>query len=128
MGRVLDPAGGSWAVERLTDDLAERAWTLFREVEALGGLTRALEAGMPQRRVAETADARAAAYATRKSVLIGTNRYPKAGEKIAPAAGEGADAASGAASATNAARANAPGGASAVRNIEPTLVAWWMDA
>ena len=48
LGRVLDPMGGSWYIERLTDDLAKKAWTLFQEIEAKGGIISALGAGYVQ--------------------------------------------------------------------------------
>jgi methylmalonyl-CoA mutase len=87
LARVADPAGGSWCVERLTADLAEAAWSLFRGIERDGGMARALTAGWPQAKVAETAVARAADYATRRSVLVGTNKYPNASEDpLAPPA------------------------------------------
>lgn len=73
--RVVDPAGGSWYVERLTADLAEAAWQRFQEVEAEGGLARALAAGTAQARVARAAEERRARLAVRKDVLVGTNRY-----------------------------------------------------
>jgi methylmalonyl-CoA mutase len=84
LGRVLDPAGGSWTVERLTADLAEAAWATLREVEAAGGLSAALAEGAPQRAIAATASARAGDHATRRSVLVGTNRYANAAEGSPP--------------------------------------------
>jgi methylmalonyl-CoA mutase len=87
--QVTDPAGGSWFVESLTNDMAGQAWDLFRRVEAAGGLTEALEAGMPQRLVNETAAARRQDIATRRQVIIGTNIYANAEEK--PLAGDGLD-------------------------------------
>ena len=55
LSRVIDPAGGSWYVEMLTAELANRAWALFQEVEKLGGMEAALKAGFPQKAVAATA-------------------------------------------------------------------------
>ncbi|MDB4867816.1 MAG: putative methylmalonyl-CoA mutase small subunit [Cohnella sp.] len=55
LDRVTDPAGGSWYVETLTDALARRAWSLLQEVETKGGILKALMAGFPQERVADTA-------------------------------------------------------------------------
>jgi methylmalonyl-CoA mutase len=81
LGRVIDPAGGSWYVELLTDELGRRAWDLLQEVEQQGGMGRALAAGSPQQRIAETAAGRQAALASRKQVLVGTNMYPNTIEK-----------------------------------------------
>lgn len=73
--RAIDPAGGSWYVENLTDTVAAKAWDLFREVEKQGGMTAALNAGFPQDQVAAVSDQRAKAYAQRRNVFVGTNMY-----------------------------------------------------
>ena len=52
---VVDPWGGSYFVERLTHDLAQRAWQHIREVEELGGMTKAIQAGIPKMRIEEAA-------------------------------------------------------------------------
>lgn len=75
LSRVIDPAGGAWYVEKLTDEVGRRAWSLFQQVEQIGGLTPALAAGLPQEQVQQTAAARAKNLASRKDVLVGTNRY-----------------------------------------------------
>jgi methylmalonyl-CoA mutase len=72
---VIDPVGGSWYVEHLTDEVARKAWKLFQEIEQQGGMPKALEAGYPQEKVAETASQRRLNLATRKDVLVGTNMY-----------------------------------------------------
>lgn len=77
---VIDPAGGSWYVEVLTDQLAKDAWTLFQRVEACGGIVAALQDGWPQREVAEVASHRQRNAAVRKDVLVGTTVYPNAAE------------------------------------------------
>ncbi|RME97015.1 MAG: methylmalonyl-CoA mutase, partial [Chloroflexi bacterium] len=82
--RVIDPAGGAWAVESLTDAVARNAWTLFRQVEAQGGMLAALQAGFPQAQVAQTAAERTKNLAVRKDVLVGTNRYPNLAETLPP--------------------------------------------
>jgi methylmalonyl-CoA mutase len=64
LGRVADPAGGSWAVEKMTDDLAHRAWELFQAIEAHGGMGDALLSGYVQDEIAKQAQARAKATAT----------------------------------------------------------------
>ncbi|MCP4755556.1 MAG: methylmalonyl-CoA mutase [Proteobacteria bacterium] len=73
--RVIDPAGGSWFVESLTDELGRKAWSLFQEIEKIGGMTRALEEGFVQKSVAEVDENRRKNLALRKSVAVGTNMY-----------------------------------------------------
>jgi len=72
---VVDPLGGSYYVEALTKQLADRAWTLIQEVEALGGMTRAVESGMPKLRVEEAAARRQARVERGEEVVVGVNRY-----------------------------------------------------
>jgi len=79
--KVIDPAGGSWFVETLTDDLARRAWALFQEVEKLGGMAKAMRAGWPQAEVAKVASARLKNVAQRRDSVIGTNVYANVTEK-----------------------------------------------
>lgn len=78
--RVIDAAGGAWALESLTDELAEKAWRLFREVASEGWLCRMLETGRPQARAAEAAEGRRKAIAARREILVGVNQYPNFGE------------------------------------------------
>ncbi len=80
--RLVDPVGGSWYVEWLTDQVAQRAWALFQEVERQGGMIAALQSGWVQEQVAETAAARAQNLATRKDVLVGTNLYANPEEDL----------------------------------------------
>jgi methylmalonyl-CoA mutase len=82
LGRVVDPAGGSWYVETLTHQLAEKAWALFQEIERFGGLAPALAEGYPQTLVERTATERIAAAAGRRDAIIGTNLHPNLREKI----------------------------------------------
>jgi methylmalonyl-CoA mutase len=72
---VVDPLGGSYYVERLTSDLAERAWSLIEEVESLGGMTKAVESGMPKMRIEESAARRQARVDRGDEVVVGVNRY-----------------------------------------------------
>jgi methylmalonyl-CoA mutase len=72
---VADPLGGSYFVESLTKDLADRAWALIEEVEGLGGMTAAVREGMPKRRIEEAAAARAARLDRGEDVIVGVNRY-----------------------------------------------------
>lgn len=77
---AADPAGGSWYVETITDELARESWTLFQKIETAGGLAEALRVGLPQKLVNETAKARSAALDTRRDGLIGTNLFPNLNE------------------------------------------------
>lgn len=77
----VDPAGGSWYVEKLTSTVAQKAWELFQETEAAGGMTKALEQGMPQQKIKTVAKNRADGLAKRKDVILGTNMYPNLIEK-----------------------------------------------
>ena len=81
LARVIDPSGGSWYVESLTDQLARKSWALFQEVEKQGGLFKSLEAGFPQAEIAKVAKQRLANTASRRDVIVGTNMYPNVGEK-----------------------------------------------
>ncbi len=78
--RIIDPWGGSYYVERLTHDLAGRARTHLAEIERLGGMARAIEAGVPKRRIEETATATQARIDGGVQAVIGVNRYPPPGE------------------------------------------------
>ena len=80
--QLIDPAGGSYYVEWLTDQLAEKAWLLFQEVEARGGMLSALQAGLPQKWVGETAVARTTQLAKRKDVFVGVNQYANLSETL----------------------------------------------
>jgi methylmalonyl-CoA mutase len=72
---VADPLGGSFYVEALTNRLAEQAWSLIEEVEAMGGMTRAVAEGMPKRCIEEASAARAARVDRGEEVVVGVNRY-----------------------------------------------------
>src|SRR4051794_37723845 len=72
---VVDPWGGSYFLERLTHDLAHRAWGHIREVEQLGGMARALEAGIPKRRIAEAAARTQADIDSGVQTIVGVNKY-----------------------------------------------------
>jgi methylmalonyl-CoA mutase len=73
--KVIDPWGGSYYVERLTHDLAERAWTHIQEVEAAGGMARAIEAGLPKLRIEEAAARAQARIDSGRQPVIGVNKY-----------------------------------------------------
>src|SRR4051812_43657375 len=78
---VADPLGGSYYVEKLTRELEERAWALIEEVEAHGGMTKAVAEGLPKHRIEEAAAARAAKVDTGETVIVGVNRYRLAEEE-----------------------------------------------
>lgn len=75
MTRVVDPLAGSYYVEGLTNALAEKAWALIEEVEAMGGMTRAVATGLPKRLIEEAATRRQAAVDLGEEVIVGVNRY-----------------------------------------------------
>ncbi|MDP9085547.1 MAG: methylmalonyl-CoA mutase [Pseudomonadota bacterium] len=77
---VADPLGGSWYVESLTRSLEEKAQALIDEVEAHGGMTRAVAEGLPKMRIEEAAAARAAKVDTGETVVVGVNKYRLAEE------------------------------------------------
>lgn len=88
LGRVADPAGGSWYVEQLTEDLAEKAWAMFQEIERQGGIVRALITGALQRQIGETRSAREKLLASRRLELTGVSAFPQideAGLDVEPA-------------------------------------------
>jgi methylmalonyl-CoA mutase len=80
VARVQDPAGGSWYVERLTDELAAAAWGWFTEIEKAGGIVVALESGLVQRRLAATWARRADNLAHRRDALTGVSEFPNLAE------------------------------------------------
>jgi methylmalonyl-CoA mutase len=78
---VADPLGGSWYVEKLTRELEDKAWALIEEVEAHGGMTKAVSEGLPKHRIEEAAAARAAKVDTGETVIVGVNRYQPESEE-----------------------------------------------
>ena len=77
---VVDPWGGSYYVERLTQDLAERAWTHICEVEEMGGMAKAIEAGIPKARIEEAAARTQARIDSGRQTIVGVNKYRLAEE------------------------------------------------
>jgi methylmalonyl-CoA mutase len=78
--RTVDPWGGSFAVERLTADLADRAREHIREIEELGGMVKAIEAGLPKMRIEEAAAATQARIDSGEQVIVGVNRLVRESE------------------------------------------------
>lgn len=73
--KVVDPLGGSWYIESLTARLAHAAWKLFNEVEEIGGMTKAIEAGIPKMRIQQAAAAKQARIDSGHDVIVGVNKY-----------------------------------------------------
>ena len=73
--RTVDPWGGSWFLERLTYDLAKRAWTHIEEVEKAGGMAKAIEQGIPKLRIEEAAARTQARIDSRRQTVVGVNKY-----------------------------------------------------
>jgi methylmalonyl-CoA mutase len=82
--RVIDPWAGSYHVERLTHELMHGAWKLIEEIEELGGMTRAIEAGIPKMRIEEAAARRQANIDSGKDVIVGVNAFRAAEEPQIP--------------------------------------------
>ena len=73
--RIVDPWGGSYYVERLTADIAARAWAHIREVDALGGMAKAIEAGIPKLRIEEAAARAQARIDSGRQTIVGVNKF-----------------------------------------------------
>jgi methylmalonyl-CoA mutase len=73
--RTVDPWGGSYYVEYLTQQLCEKSWKLIQEVEELGGMAKAIETGLPKLRIEEAAARKQARIDSGKDVIVGVNRY-----------------------------------------------------
>jgi methylmalonyl-CoA mutase len=80
--RVVDPWGGSYYVEYLTKELIEKAWALIEEVEELGGMTKAIETGLPKMRIEEAAARKQARIDSGKDIIVGVNKYKTDTETI----------------------------------------------
>jgi methylmalonyl-CoA mutase len=79
LGHVADPAGGAWFVEKLTREMAEKAWTIMQEIEAKGGIVATLQTGYLQDMVATARAVRERAIATRRETITGVTDYPLLG-------------------------------------------------
>lgn len=75
MTKTIDPWGGSYYVEKLTDELTKSAWTLIEEIEELGGMAKAIETGLPKMRVEEASAKRQAKIDSKTETIIGVNKY-----------------------------------------------------
>ena len=79
--QTVDPWGGSYYVERLTHELATKAWQLIEEVEQLGGMAKAIETGLPKMRIEEAAAKKQARIDAGKEIIVGVNKFRPAFEK-----------------------------------------------
>lgn len=87
LGRVVDPAGGSWYVEKLTDELAQKSWAVFQDIEEKGGILPALTSGFLQDEIARVAEQRARSVAKVATPLTGVSLFPTLaddGVKVSP--------------------------------------------
>jgi methylmalonyl-CoA mutase len=75
ISRSIDPWAGSYYVEYLTDGIARRAWALIEEVEALGGMAKAIETGLPKMRIEEAAAKKQARIDSGQDIIVGVNKY-----------------------------------------------------
>jgi methylmalonyl-CoA mutase len=82
--KVIDPAGGSWYIEQLTTQLAERAWSFFQQIEADGGILEVLKANGLQREIEAVYQQRNKDILTRKLSIVGTNVYANLDETVPP--------------------------------------------
>ena len=73
--KTVDPWGGSYYVEQLTQDIAHKAWDLIQEIESYGGMTEAIEAGIPKMRIEEAATKKQARIDSGQDVIVGINQY-----------------------------------------------------
>jgi len=73
--KTVDPWAGSYYVEKLTHDIAQKAWSLIEEVEELGGMTKAIEAGIPKIRIEEAAARKQARIDSGQDIIVGVNKY-----------------------------------------------------
>lgn len=71
----IDPTGGSYYIEKLTEELIDEAWKLIQEVEELGGMAKAIETGLPKMRIEEAAARKQARIDSGKDIIVGVNRY-----------------------------------------------------
>jgi methylmalonyl-CoA mutase len=74
--KTVDPWAGSYYVESLTNELAKKAWALMEEIEELGGMTKAIEAGIPKMRIEEAAAKKQARIDSGQDIIVGVNKFP----------------------------------------------------
>jgi methylmalonyl-CoA mutase len=79
--KVVDPWGGAYYVEKLTHDLAKKAWELIQEIEELGGMAKAIETGLPKMKIEEAAAKKQARIDAGKEIVVGVNKFQPNSEK-----------------------------------------------
>lgn len=123
LGRVIDPAGGAYFIEKLTDDLARAAWTEFQAIEGAGGMAAALESGWLAQRLDASWTERAAGLAKRKLSITGVNEFPNLTEAKAEGAPVDLEAVQGRVAARRKDRAQVAFEAPASRRFEAAIEA-----
>jgi methylmalonyl-CoA mutase len=81
LDQLIDPAGGSYYVEKLTHEVCQKAWDKFQEIEAMGGMFKALQKGFPQDETAAVHEKRKQDIINKKSIIVGTNYSANVNEK-----------------------------------------------
>jgi methylmalonyl-CoA mutase len=82
LDKAVDPAAGSYYLERLTKELAESAWQIFQQLEEKGGFRKTVDTGYITREIKKITEEKFKAYTNRESILLGTNKYPNLQEKV----------------------------------------------
>lgn len=82
--KIVDPSAGSYYIENITDQMVQKAWTLFTEIEGEGGFIESFTAGKIQERIAETRAKRLKLATQRREIFVGTNQYPNTKELLDP--------------------------------------------
>ena len=89
LSSVADPAGGSYYIEKLTEQMAESAWEQFQEIEQQGGFLQAVESGFIKQSVARSRDTEMQRARIRKETIVGVNQYPDSEERVKPKVDQG---------------------------------------
>ena len=82
--KTVDPSAGSYYIENITDEMVQKAWKLFTEVEGEGGFVESFKSGQIQARIAETREKRLKLATQRREIFVGTNQYPNTKEQLDP--------------------------------------------
>ncbi|WP_308990467.1 methylmalonyl-CoA mutase [Mariniflexile litorale] len=80
--KTVDPWAGSYYIEKLTHDIAQKAWVLIEEIEALGGMTKAIEAGIPKMRIEQASTKKQARIDSNQDIIVGVNKFKLSKEDI----------------------------------------------
>jgi methylmalonyl-CoA mutase, N-terminal domain len=84
VAKVVDPLGGSYFIESLTDEIEKRAIAYIDKIDAMGGIVEAIEAGFPQREIAESAYRFQQAVEQKREIIVGVNKYQDESETVSP--------------------------------------------